>query len=259
MAAVANACDLTPPSDGLAFPPCGVDDLAQVLRPRNDGGRLEVSGQVEVVSSLERDGSPVFRDLRWGVYVVFEATGDYAAACFCQYGVNTDSSGRYAAMHKPFHLIGLELNISVLLAGLLGRATGSTRSFRGDVVATAKRDLQTSEILDGEGGATVWGKLIPAARSLEISGIPIGPAHGAKVRRPIRTAEPISWNDVEIDLSGPAVEAAVKWKPGFPGSAVPQNDLTVRTRALPLSVPCLSPYETHCPQPARSGPLDTTG
>ena len=52
---------------------------------------------VEVVSSLERDGRPVFRDLRWGVYVVLEAPNDYAAACFRQYGLTTDASGRYAA------------------------------------------------------------------------------------------------------------------------------------------------------------------
>jgi len=40
MAAVANACDLAPPDDGLQFPPCGIDELAQVLRPQADGGVL---------------------------------------------------------------------------------------------------------------------------------------------------------------------------------------------------------------------------
>jgi predicted homoserine dehydrogenase-like protein len=82
MAAIANACDLSPPSDGLLFPPVGMDDLAHVLRPASEGGQLEGKGQVEVVSSLERDGRPVFKDLRWGVYVVLEAPNDYAAGCF---------------------------------------------------------------------------------------------------------------------------------------------------------------------------------
>ena len=57
MAAVANATGLAPAPDGLAFPPCGVDDLPRVLRPRADGGTLHHAGQVEVVSSLERDGA----------------------------------------------------------------------------------------------------------------------------------------------------------------------------------------------------------
>src|SRR5258705_437021 len=139
MAAIANATGLQVPTDGLLFPPCGVDDLPQVMRPRDQGGVLEKSGVVEVVSSLERDGRPVFRDLRWGVYVVLEAPNDYAADCFKQYGLKTDASGRYAAMYKPYHLIGLELNISVLSASLRGEPTGQPHGFRGDVASVANR------------------------------------------------------------------------------------------------------------------------
>ncbi|HEU0081785.1 MAG TPA: Gfo/Idh/MocA family oxidoreductase, partial [Bradyrhizobium sp.] len=162
MAAIANATGLDVPADGLRFPPCGVDDLPHVMRPRAAGGVLDKSGMVEVVSSLERDGRPVFRDLRWGVYVVLEAPNDYAADCFKQYGLKTDASGRYAAMYKPYHLIGLELNISILSAALRGEPTGQARGFRGDVAAIAKRGLRAGEMLDGEGGYTVWGRLMPA-------------------------------------------------------------------------------------------------
>ncbi len=105
MAAIANATGLQPAPDGLSFPPCGTDDLPHVLRPRDDGGVLHHKGQVEVVSSLERDGRPVYRDLRWGVYVVIEVPNDYAAASFQQYGLLTDETGHYAAMYKPYHLI----------------------------------------------------------------------------------------------------------------------------------------------------------
>lgn len=196
MAAIANACDLDVPSDGLLFPPCGVDDLAHVLRPRQAGGLLEKAGLVEVVSSLERDGRPVFRDLRWGVYVVFEAPNDYAAACFRQYGLRTDASGRYAAMYKPFHLIGLELAISVLSAALRHEPTGAPRGFRGDVVAVAKRDLRPGDTLDGEGGYTVWGKLLPAALSLAHDALPIGLAHGIRLVRPVAAGSVVCHGDV---------------------------------------------------------------
>ncbi len=206
MAAIANATGLEPPSDGLLFPPCGMDDLAHVLRPREEGGRLERKGQVEVVSSVERDGRPVCRDLRWGVYVVIEAPNDYAAACFRQYGMNTDASGRYSAMYKPFHLIGLELNISVLSAGLLGKSTGSTQGFQGDVVATAKRDLVAGEALDGEGGYTVYGKLLPARASLEIGGLPIGLAQGVTLRHQVAAGAALKWSDVTIDRESEALQ-----------------------------------------------------
>ena len=196
MAALANACDLTPPSDGLLFPPCGVDDLPHILRPQSAGGVLEQSGMVEVVSCVERDGRPVFRDLRWGVYVVLEALNDYAAGCFRQYGLKTDDSGRFAAMYKPFHLIGLELNISIMSAALRGEPTGQTRRFAGDVVAVAKRALKAGEILDGEGGYTVWGKLLPAADSLARRALPIGLAHGVALVNDIAAGQIVTWDDV---------------------------------------------------------------
>lgn len=72
MAAVANSCDLTPPSDGLEFPPCSTSDLPNVLRPKEDGGHLEKKGTVEVVSSMELDGRAVVNDIRFGVFVVIE-------------------------------------------------------------------------------------------------------------------------------------------------------------------------------------------
>ena len=206
MAAVANATGLVPPSDGLAFPPCGADDLPQVLKPRADGGVLERKGTVEVVSSLEPDGRHVDRDLRWGVYAVFEAPDRYVEDCFRQYGLKTDSSGRYAAMYKPYHLIGLELGISVASVALRGEPTGATRGFAGDVVATAKRDLAPGETLDGEGGFTVYGKLMPAAASLAAGGLPIGLAHGTRLERAVPAGQPVRWTDVAFD----EVDAAVR-------------------------------------------------
>lgn len=205
MAAISNGTGLKAPDQGLMFPPAGMDDLAQVLRPRSRGGQLDESGMVEVVTSVERDGRSVYRDLRWGVYVVIEAPNDYASACFKQYGMNTDSTGRFSAMYKPFHLIGLELNISILSAALLKKPTGSTLDFNSDVVATAKRGLKAGEILDGEGGFTVYGKLMPASKSLKMGGLPIGLAHHVKLKNNVNIDQQISWDDVEIDLSNKAV------------------------------------------------------
>ena len=56
--------------------PCGFDDLTYVLRPKDFGGQLQKRGVVETISSLERDCRPVFRDLRWGAYVLFKAPND---------------------------------------------------------------------------------------------------------------------------------------------------------------------------------------
>ncbi len=198
MAAVANATGLTPAPDGLVFPPCGTHELADVLRAGN-AGALHHAGQVEVISSVHRDGNPVRNDLRWGVFVAFEAPNDYAVRCFQEYGVVTDPSGRVTALYRPFHLIGLELNVSILSAALRGEATGAATGFRGDVVSTAKRDLRAGEILDGEGGACVWGKLMPAADSMRMGGLPIGLANKVPLVRDVPRGAAITWADVRVD------------------------------------------------------------
>ncbi len=205
MAAVSNATGLTPAPEGLLFPPCGVDDLARVLRPREAGGALHHAGQVEVVSSLERDGRPVFRDLRWGVFVTFEAGTDYVERCFSEYGLVTDPGGRYTATYKPFHLIGLELGISVASVGLRGEPTGRPDGWRADAAATAKRDLRAGEVLDGEGGHLVYGRLVPAAASLAAGALPIGLAHGVRLSRPVAEGALVRWGDVVVDGEDDAV------------------------------------------------------
>lgn len=203
MAAIANGTGLRAPRGGLEFPPASVHELATVLRPKADGGALDEAGMVEVVSSLRRDGAQVENDLRWGVYVTFEPVdaggrGDYARRCFHEYGVSTDPAGRVAALWRPSHLIGLELGVSVASAAIRGEATGSPTAFRGDVAACAKKPLAEGETLDGEGGFTVWGRLMTAEDSLAQGALPIGLAHKVKLKRPVEQGTILRWDDVAV-------------------------------------------------------------
>ena len=199
MAAVANASALDAAPGGLVFPPAGTDELPSVLRPASQGGSLAKKGLVEVVSSLHRDGSEVYRHMRWGVYVVVEAPDEYVARCFHEYGFLADDTGRYAAMYRPFHLIGLEAGISIASAALRHEPTGAPREFRADAIAVAKRDLQPGDVLDGEGGYTVRGVLMPADESLTKRAVPIGLAHRVKVTKPLRRDELLTYDAIELD------------------------------------------------------------
>lgn len=197
--AVANATGLAVPAAGLAYPPGSIADIPNLTRPRSEGGVLEQRGMVEVISCLRPDGTPIDYDIRMGVWVTVEAETDYIKHCFEEYNVHTDDSGRYFTLYKRWHLIGLEVGFSVASAALRGEATGVARGWHADVVATAKRDLRPGELLDGEGGYTVWGKLQPAARSLAQGGLPLGLAHDVKVVRPVAQGQMLSWDDVAID------------------------------------------------------------
>jgi predicted homoserine dehydrogenase-like protein len=206
MTAVCNATGLVPQSGGLGFPPATRFELAEVCKPRSEGGALERAGVTEVVSSVYRDGRDVPHHLALGTYVVFAGDTEYARRCFKEYAMLPDTSGRYAALYRPIHLIGLELGVSIASAALRREPTGAPTGFRSDVVATAKRNLKRGEILDGEGGFCVWGRQTPAARSLAEGLLPLGLAANVKVTRDVAAGEPLRWTDVAYDPADPAVK-----------------------------------------------------
>jgi predicted homoserine dehydrogenase-like protein len=218
--AVANATGLGVPSNGLLYPPASVEDIPFVTRPISEGGVLERKGMVEVISSLEANGRQIPYDIRMGVWVTVEGETDYIRNCFEEYNAHTDPSGRYFTLYKRWHLIGLEVGYSVASVMLRQEATGVAQAWNADVVATAKRDLAVGEVLDGEGGYTVWGKLLPAASSLALGGLPLGLAHGPRLIRPVKQGQSLCWDDVSQDTSTRAYQLRRQMERDFaPASA----------------------------------------
>ena len=206
MTAVCNATGLVPQSGGLQFPPASRFELADICKPKAAGGTLEKEGVTEVTSSVYRDGRDVPHHLALGTYVVFEGETEYARRCFKEYAMLPDKGGKYAALYRPIHMIGLELGISVASAALRHESTGAPTGFRSDVVATAKCALKAGEMLDGEGGFCVWGKQTPAEVSLRDELLPLGLAHNVKLKRDIAEGGALKWADVAYDPNDGAVK-----------------------------------------------------
>jgi predicted homoserine dehydrogenase-like protein len=215
MTAVCNATGLVPQAGGLGFPPATRFELAEICKPRSDGGTLEKAGVTEVTSSVYRDGRDVPHHLALGTYVVFEGDTEYARRCFKEYAMLPDTTGKYAALYRPIHMIGLELGISVASAALRNEPTGAPTGFRSDVVATAKRALKAGEMLDGEGGFCVWGKQTPADVSLERGLLPLGLAHGVRLKHDIAEGQPLRWSDVAYDPNDAAVKVRREMEAAF--------------------------------------------
>lgn len=205
-AAISNATGLNAPTHGLTYPSGAIDDIASLMRPRSAGGVLEDSGMVEVISSFAPDGSMIANDIRQGVWVVVKATWDYVRNCFEEYMVSTDDSGLYYCNFKRFHLIGLELGLSVGSVGIRKEATGTSKEFRSDVVAVSKKDLKAGEILDGEGGYCVAGQLRPSRISVPMRALPLGLTGEIKLIRDVPVDTILTYDDVEIDESLNAVK-----------------------------------------------------
>ena len=217
MTAICNATGLQSQSEGLSFPPATRFEVAEICKPKSEGGVLEKTGVTEVTSSVYRDESDVPNNLVMGTYVVFEAAEDneYSRRCFREYSMLPDKSGRYAALYRPIHMIGLELGLSVASAALRKESTGAPICFNSDVVATAKRKLKAGEMLDGEGGFCVWGKQTPAEASLKNGYLPLGIAQGVKLHCDIEEGQRLKWSDVEIDENDLAVQTRREMEAAF--------------------------------------------
>lgn len=204
MTAVCNATGLVPQSGGLSFPPASRFEHADVCKPRRDGGVLEKSGVTEVTSSITRDFKDVPHHLAMGTFVVVTSESAYSRQCITEYNALPDKTGKYAALYRPTHMIGLELGLSVASVVLRKEATGAAYCFNSDVVATAKQSLKRGEILDGEGGFSVWGRQTPADVSMREGYLPLGLAHNVKLKTDVAEGAALRWSDVEIDVSDAA-------------------------------------------------------
>ena len=207
MAAVSNATNLKCPEDGLTFPPVGVYDIAKKLIPRLEGGLIDYEGQVEVLSSIDRNKKDIPNDLRWGVYVVIKAQNSYVKNCFSDYGMVTDQSGTYSAIWRPYHYIGLELAQSIYSIALDAKATGYTKYYNSDVASVAKKNLKRGEVLDGEGGFCARGRLVTSKISKEKKILSLGLSDGAILNKDIKKDEIICLQDVELNLPEEVIKA----------------------------------------------------
>ncbi len=207
MAAVSNATNLKCPEDGLTFPPVGVYDIAKKLIPRSEGGLIDYEGQVEVLSSMDRNKKDIPNDLRWGVYIVIKAQNSYVKSCFSDYGMVTDQSGTYSAIWRPYHYIGLELAQSIYSIALDAKATGYTKYYNADVASVAKKNLKRGEVLDGEGGFCARGRLVTSKISKEKKILSLGLSDGAILNKDIQKDEIICLQDVELNLPEEVIKA----------------------------------------------------
>ncbi|MBV8355543.1 MAG: flagellar biosynthesis protein FlgA, partial [Candidatus Eremiobacteraeota bacterium] len=207
MNAIANATGLGVPEHGLTFAPVGTHELAAAMRPKSEGGILERSGILDVVTYLYDERHEVPDHIRYGVFVAFTSESAYARRCFGEYGMYTDPSGKNTALWRPYHLIGLEIGVSIANVALRGEPTGAPAFGPvGETYCATRKKLRAGEIVDGEGGYAAYGLLTTAERARRERLVPMGLATGLKLKRDVERDHPISEDDVEFD------ESSAAWK-----------------------------------------------
>ena len=141
MTAVCNATGLVPQSDGLGFPPASRFELADVCKPRAAAVRSKRSASPRWCRRSIATAATC-RIISRSAPMWWSRRERLRAPLLQEYAMLPDRSGRYAALYRPIHMIGLELGVSVASAALRKEPTGAPTGFRSDVVATAKRALK---------------------------------------------------------------------------------------------------------------------
>jgi len=199
MVAVANATGLTVADDGLSFAAVAPEELARTMIPASAGGILPTSGLVDVVTCVRPDGTFLPNHLRWGVYVTFTTADAYTRQCWHEYGIETDASGAYAALWRPYHFIGLEIGTSIGSIALDRRPTGAPFAGpRGEVVCATRTPLRAGQAIDGEGGYAVYGLSVSAETAQREGLVPLGLATGLRLKHDVAADHRLGAADLEL-------------------------------------------------------------
>ena len=127
-------------------------------------------------------------------------------AILAEKGHLVSGSGRYAAIVRPAHLLGIETPITVLAAALMDHATGAeTISHRYDLVGKSTQHLAKGTKLLALGHHhTIDGveaRLVHYPEVQQKQLVPYYLLDGVKLGRDVTTGEDLTVDDVELDSS----------------------------------------------------------
>jgi len=199
MCCVANMTGLLPDRQGMHMPSLALRDVMDRFDLAERGGIFKKSGVVDVINCLSPDGTREIEPvLGGGVFVVAEPKNPTARQVIREKGFLCSRDGARALLYRPYHFVGIETPISIMRAVLDQEATGAPLPTPvADVCAIAKKDLLPGETLDGIGGCTVRGEILPAAEARKKQYLPLGLAQDVRVNRFIAKGTILTYRDLE--------------------------------------------------------------
>ena len=188
LTAIGNATGFKPEIRGCRGLQATPETLPHVFVPRAAGGCLDAPGAIDYAVG----------NVAPGVFIII-TTSQRKVIEDLRY-LKISGQGGYWSLYRPYHLANLETPISIARAVLYGDTTLATeQSPSCETIATAKRDLQAGEQIDGLGGFTVYGLVEQAAIARDENLVPLGLLPGATLKRNVAQGRPLTYDDVELD------------------------------------------------------------
>jgi predicted homoserine dehydrogenase-like protein len=190
MAAISNATGLLPDKPGMHGPAATLDQLAEVLIPKEDGGLLSRSGVVDY--SIGKGVAP-------GVFVIVKAPHARVHERLSDLKMG---KGPYFKFVRPYHLTSLEVPMSCARAVMYGAADMVPLPVPvSEVCAVAKKDLKPGDMLDAIGEYTYRAWIMTVGDAMQQKAVPCGLLEQGKVTRAIKKGELLTTVNVAVDTT----------------------------------------------------------
>ena len=190
MVAIANATGLKPDVPGMHGPAATREQLAQVLCTAEDGGILTKAGVVDY--SIGKGVAP-------GVFCIVKPRHGRVSERMIDLKVGP---GPCFSLLRPYHLTSLEVPLSAARAVLHRRADMVPLDHPvAESVAVAKRDLAPGQMLEAIGLHDYRGFAMTWEDARDERAIPLGLAEKAKVTKPVKKGEKLTYGNCVPDDS----------------------------------------------------------
>jgi len=195
MTCAANATGCRPMQRGMIGPEASFENVSQVFAMKEDGGISQFAGNIDFVQGPSMSG---------GVFITVRVNDERIQADLNYLKVG---SGKYFTFFRHYHLWFLEASISIARA-YLNRTVWLAPLDKpvADVMTIAKKNLNDGDILERFGGYTNYGVMELADQARQLNAFPMGLSPGARIIRPVKAGQIITWDDVELNEKSTVVK-----------------------------------------------------
>ena len=194
---VSNVTGFTPATPFLNYPVAKISELAEIFIPEEDGGILKKKGVVDVFFNLRGTDEASFCG---GEFIIITCENDKMWDLLRTKGHIISKNGKYACVYYPYHLLGLETPISILLGDLMGIGTQPECRQVSVLAGIAEVDLPKGTTFQVEGHHHEIKGLIPilVESKLTKNHAPFYLLNGTTLLKDVKAGQHISFDDVDL-------------------------------------------------------------
>ena len=196
---VSNVTGLVPAAPFLSYPIAKPSELADIFIPEADGGILKKTGVVDVFYNLRGTDEASFCG---GEFIIVKCENEKMWEILIGKGHVVSRNKKYCCIYYPYHFMGLETPVTILLGDFLGIGTHPECRQVSVLAGVAQKDLPKGTQLVVQGHHHSIEGLIPELlETKEVKNLaPFYLLNGATLLQDVKQGDPVTME--AVDLSG---------------------------------------------------------